>query len=416
MLFVFLFSTIETARKINYANTKRMHCLEYMLGIAFLVLHIPLGVLALIRFSSTSRGNTCVVGLPKDILIPSQVAIAAHNVYAAARICWPLLRIKHEKIRAWGIRTMIGVFLCAVGGSLTFLILTEISAAYMYYTELICLLLAAMMFGSIAAFIMTLNPAYKNFSNVSRSTPGEEAQNAAADVQCHNCSNCQLPLNSAILVSGQDVRTLNSAHLSGRHKQNALSVLDSKSVAEFLFDEDCSVPAPAFSGCEQSPAQGSGGLPAMVPLQMMSWSYLRDSERMKWPSGRLAPGTKRRTQPYPLHSARLALPKNTSFFSNKELCSTDPPEMDLTVCPHDSNAGAVGSTVSQRPLTSGDSAAQLNSGAVSQFHSPQSSIAPGIAQKLQLPDLSSPAMRAAFLDAPAIQGPTCLSKVGVGSR
>ncbi|ORY87831.1 hypothetical protein BCR37DRAFT_375740 [Protomyces lactucae-debilis] len=159
-LYVFLFITLETARQINYPGVKRMKCGEYQCGLAAMLLLFPLVPMCFYRVSSTPRGTTCVIGMPRDITVPWMVAIALHNAYAALRICLPLLTIDNQRLRAWAISSAIAVVLCICGCSVVFTLIM-VCNEYFYYTHILCLMQSGLTLMSSAAYIMTWRPAYK---------------------------------------------------------------------------------------------------------------------------------------------------------------------------------------------------------------------------------------------------------------
>ncbi|ORY87826.1 hypothetical protein BCR37DRAFT_411457 [Protomyces lactucae-debilis] len=235
-LFTFLINTVESARQINFPNTKRTQSMEYKVAGAFIIMITPIGPLAMFRISSTARDNTCVSGLPRDVTMPILGIIAVYHVFAVCRICWPLLRVKHQRIREWGIRSAIGVLLCTLSGTLVFFFVTMKANEYMYHTQILLIVLTCLTFVAIAAHILTWDPPYKSIVRLPRTSMDVEAQIPASKDEQPKCPSCQRSADAGTMISGQDTQTLVSKYQPSRTQSK--SILDSKSVAEFLHDEE----------------------------------------------------------------------------------------------------------------------------------------------------------------------------------
>ncbi|ORY87830.1 hypothetical protein BCR37DRAFT_385101 [Protomyces lactucae-debilis] len=299
---------------------------------------------------------------------------------------------------------MIGVLLCANCASLASIVLLMTSAAYIYYTAVLCLLLTAMAFASLTAFIMTLNPPYKRFSTIPPSTPETEAHIPADESLCHNCLGRQRPSYNGTPVNSHDSRTLSSYYSPSGHQQKAFSILDSKSVAEFLFDEDHSLAAPAFPKTMLSVDGTSEGSHDMIPLHMVNWSSLRASESEQVSSGGLSPRLKAPSQSHSSTVARFARPKTSTFDYETRNLGIELPTS--TIDPSDESCmTALDSTHRDSLPTRQGTGVHLNIQEASGC-TLQQPIGLSGARLLPLQGEPSPAVRAKFLDAPAVRRPT----------
>jgi hypothetical protein len=208
-----------------------------MIRVAMLAATLFLPVMAFYRISGTAVNDLCVYGLPLDILAPILGSAGFYCLYAAISISLPLLRNSDTRMKAWGIRTIVGTVLSVCCMIVLFAILCftgpYITSTYSGNLTLLCECAAL----NFEAYLIDYRPPYKSIVDLpanddsAKHSTRSSATDAAARYICADC--CQQDKEVQTLVSSwRDTRTVTSAQAKGSHA----SILNSKIIADFVSD------------------------------------------------------------------------------------------------------------------------------------------------------------------------------------
>jgi hypothetical protein len=270
-LYIHLFLLLELAYQVNWRSTKRVRCPEYISITALL-----LGVLGLFgygayRGSGSSKDASCATGLPRDVLLPVIAVVAAYTLYTAFRVCYPLLRINDAAMKAWGLRVAIGVIVTDVS-SLAMLTTLLSLGPYIYTTLASYVVLVGVTSLVVCeAYLIDWRPPYKAILARPQEIikPDGQADEEAQLGQGERpiCLHCNAYNQASTLVDSEEGRSVNH----GRTKRKALSILDSKSVAEFVLKDENTV-MPEFIEAEMPPLRP---LRRLRPLALLDVSSMQ---------------------------------------------------------------------------------------------------------------------------------------------
>ncbi|ORY87828.1 hypothetical protein BCR37DRAFT_385100 [Protomyces lactucae-debilis] len=359
----------------------------------------PLGLWCLYRLSSTPRDGTCIAGVPRDVTLPVMLFVGLHNAYAAIRICLPLFLCSDDRrVRAQAIHSAIAVILCICATCVTFT-LVVVFGEYFYYTYILCIMLSVLMLMSVAAFIMTWKPAYKDVALLRKQPLGQTAKQK----QSLSYSDYRSLSEAAPLISSE--ASLRLDHRSGPDSPGQIPT-------EFM-------PAgklPTSSHFRRWHAQQSIEYGGVTPSETTSWSSAATPDR-----GSIVPTKRRGSSPCLYDAAYLHLSDRSwdpalshqSLHQSVELAELQ--NERRRVAPTDilSDDGGIHAQMAHddlsntwRPPTPFSLGSERSLSEVDGSHNAHHE--KRSPEFLELQGLPSPAARAAFLSAPVIRGRTSL--------